>query len=107
MSDFIDLIEAITYLVREDHGVSAEGSTRSSPPAACPPSLIRVLVAETATKVDVDDLMSFHHVRHHQGLPDQRRDHREAQGRVRREPGHKTKHEITLEDFKKGRALQR
>jgi len=57
--DFIDLIEAITYLVCEDHSVTPEYFHKIFSTRGVSTKLIRVLTKETSTEVDVDDLMSF------------------------------------------------
>merc|ERR1719210_2232545 len=56
--DFIDLIEAITYLVCEDHLVTPEFFHKIFSTRGVSTKLIRVLATE-GSKVDVDDFMSF------------------------------------------------
>lgn len=57
--DFIDLIEAITYLVCQENNVTQDHFHRIMSTKGVSNKIIRVLNIDTENKIEVDDLMSF------------------------------------------------
>jgi len=97
--DFIDLIEAITYLVCQDNNVTPEHFHRILSTKGVANKIIRVLNKDNESKIVVDDLMSFI-------ITATRGSQLSAESteRLRKvfsESLGKDKHEISLHEFKK------
>jgi len=97
--DFIDLIEAITYLVCQENNVTHEHFHRIFSTKGVANKIIRVLNRDTDNKIEVDDLMSFI-------ITASRGTHLSAEltehlRKVFSDSLGKDKHEITVDEFRK------